>query len=98
MAINPEDGGNVIIQHVDSLPPHYKCHNSHHNYRLCSNSINMLVFVMETVNIVCAAVTECWIVTELYLYLNVTPLARIRCVPRKIPCAANSITFFCGFP
>jgi hypothetical protein len=38
----------------------------------------MLVFFMETVNIICAAGTECCIITELYLYLKVTLLARIR--------------------
>ena len=43
----------------------------------------MLVFVMETVNIICAAGTECWIITELYLYLNVRSLARIRCASER---------------
>jgi hypothetical protein len=43
----------------------------------------MMVFVMETVNIICAAETECWIITELNLYLNVTPLARIRCASER---------------
>ena len=38
----------------------------------------MLVFVMETVNIICAAGTECWIIAELNLYLNVISLSRIR--------------------
>ena len=53
----------------------------------------MLVFVMETANISCAAGTEWWIITELNVYFNVRPLARIRCVS-EISCARPTRSSF----
>jgi hypothetical protein len=57
----------------------------------------MLVFVMDTVNIICAAGTKCWIITELNLYLNIRLLARIVCASER-SCVRQFDHVFRWFP